>query len=59
MREQLRLEKEQKKQIAEQEIQEKQRLAFLRRQELEKQLKNELKKPKNDNDNDYDSPTPF
>jgi len=52
-REQLRLEQEQKKQLAEQERQEKERLAFLRRQELEKQRKNESKKPDNGKDNDY------
>ena len=56
LREQLRLEQEQKKQLAEQERQEKERLAFLRRQELEKQRKNEPRKPDNDNNNDY-SPT--
>ena len=53
LREQLRIEQEQKKQLAEQERQEKERLAFLRRQELEKQRKNEPKKPDNSNDNDY------
>ncbi|EHU1300281.1 hypothetical protein A2J56_RS18770, partial [Acinetobacter baumannii] len=42
-----------KKQLAEQEKQEKERLALLRRQELEKQRKNEPKKPDNANDNDY------
>lgn len=51
--EQLRLEQEQKKQMAEQERREQEHLAFLRRQELEKQRKNEPKKPDNDNSNDY------
>ena len=51
--EQLRLEQEQKKQMAEQERREQEHLAFLRRQELEKQRKNEPKKPDNDNCNDY------
>jgi hypothetical protein len=49
----LRLEQEQKKQLAEQERQEKEHLAFLRRQELEKQRGNEPKNPDNDNSNDY------
>ncbi|HGP3421826.1 TPA: hypothetical protein ACLHMH_003857, partial [Acinetobacter baumannii] len=53
LRNQLHLEQEQKKQLAEQERQEKERLALLRRQELEKQRKNEPKKPDNGNDNDY------
>ncbi|MEG2922050.1 MAG: hypothetical protein RR856_13525, partial [Acinetobacter sp.] len=53
LRNQLHLEQEQKKQLVEQERQEKERLALLRRQELEKQRKNEPKKPDNGNDNDY------
>ena len=39
--------------MAEQERREQEHLAFLRRQELEKQRKNEPKKPDNDNCNDY------
>ena len=52
-KEQLRIEQEQKRQQAEQEKREQQHLAFLRRQELEKQRENEPKKPNNDNNNDY------
>ena len=52
-KEQLRIEQEQKRQQAEQEKREQQHLAFLRRQELEKQRGNEPKKPDNDNSNDY------
>ena len=52
-KEQLRIEQEQKRQQAEQEKREQQHLAFLRRQELEKQGENEPKKPNNDNNNDY------
>lgn len=52
-KEQLRIEQEQKKQLAEQERREKEHLAFLRRQELEKQRENEPKKPDNDNSSDY------
>jgi hypothetical protein len=53
LREQLRIEQEQKRQQADQEKREQQHLAFLRRQELEKQRGNEPKKPDNDNSNDY------
>jgi hypothetical protein len=53
LREQLRLEQEQKKQLAEQEKREQENLARLRRQELEKQRKNEPKRHDNGNDNDY------
>ena len=51
--ERLRREREQKEQRHEQERREREHLAFLKRQELEKQPKNEPKKPNNDNDNDY------
>ena len=50
---QLRKEREQQEQRYEQERREQDHLAFLRRQELEKQQKNEPKKPEQDNDNDY------
>ena len=53
LREQLRIEQEQKRQQADQEKREQQHLAFLRRQELEKQRENEPKKPDNDNSSDY------
>ena len=53
LREQLRIEQKQKRQQADQEKREQQHLAFLRRQELEKQRGNEPKKPDNDNSNDY------
>ena len=52
-KEQLRIEQEQKRQQAEQEKREQQHLAFLRRQELEKQRENEPKKPNNDNNKEY------
>ena len=52
---QLRKEREQQEQlyVYEQERREQEHMAFLRRQELEKQQKNEPKKPEQDNDNDY------
>ena len=50
---QLRKEREQQEQRYEQERREQDHMAFLRRQELEKQQKNEPKKPEQDNDNDY------
>ena len=50
---QLRKEREQQEQLYEQERREQEHMAFLRRQELEKQQKNEPKKPEQDNDNDY------
>lgn len=50
---QLRKEQEQQEQRYEQERREQHHMAFLRRQELEKQQKNEPKKPEIDNDNDY------
>ena len=50
---QLRKEREQQEQRYAQERREQEHMAFLRRQELEKQQKNEPKKPEQDNDNDY------
>ena len=52
-REQLRQEREQREQRYEQKRREREHLAFLKRQELEKQQKNEPKKPNNDSSNDY------
>ena len=48
-----REQQEQQEQRYEQERREQDHMAFLRRQELEKQQKNEPKKPEQDNDNDY------
>ena len=48
-----RYEQERREQRYEQERREQDHMAFLRRQKLEKQQKNEPKKPEQDNDNDY------